>query len=269
MGTGATGTVNELPGAVNVTAVQVNMNNPSNGAVTLTSLTVTNLDSGNTSYITSVSVLIGGSPVGSPSVFAGNTAILNLNNTVLFAASGQSLQVVVGYSGAANGNYQLSITGLNGNSANNGGQPASFTGLPVAGYTLVVQPASPTPTLTSTSTQTPTATVSPTQTISPTPTLTQPPTPLPGLVGIYPNPVSSPTVNILPPFYSGISDVRVEIITLAFRKAQDQTYRALSSGTPITLSLTGRAGNNLSNGLYYVVVTTNTGRAMGKLLILR
>jgi hypothetical protein len=55
---------------------------------------------------------------------------------------------------------------------------------------------------------------------------------------IYPNPVTGSTVQILPPPYSGDSVVRVD-------------------------------GNPLSDGLYYVVVTVNGKRTIGKLLLLR
>ena len=50
---------------------------------------------------------------------------------------------------------------------------------------------------------------------------------------------------------------------------QDTTYTSQTSGTAITLNLTGKSGNPLSNGIYYVVVTTSSGRAVGKLLVLR
>jgi hypothetical protein len=88
-------------------------------------------------------------------------------------------------------------------------------------------------------------------------------------VGIYPNPVTGPTVNILPPSYVGYSNVRVEIFTINFRKVQDTTFDSVPTGTAVVVSLTGRGGNPLANGLYYVVVTTNSGRAIGKLLVLR
>jgi hypothetical protein len=88
-------------------------------------------------------------------------------------------------------------------------------------------------------------------------------------VGIYPNPVTGPTVQILPPPYVGIQTVRVEIYTLAFRKVQDHSYGPMPSGTPIPIQLTGPSGNPLANGVYYVVVTTSSGRAVGKLLVLR
>jgi hypothetical protein len=88
-------------------------------------------------------------------------------------------------------------------------------------------------------------------------------------VGIYPNPVTGPTVQVLPPYYSGLSKVKVEVFTLAFRKVQDMTYPSLPSGTAVTLSLTGKDGKPLANGIYYVVVTDSSGRAVGKMLILR
>lgn len=88
-------------------------------------------------------------------------------------------------------------------------------------------------------------------------------------MGIYPNPVSGPTVNILPPSYNGVSNVRVELYTLAFRKVIDQTFDSVRAGTAIQLDLLGRSGKPLANGVYYVVVTTGSGRAMGKLLVLR
>jgi hypothetical protein len=88
-------------------------------------------------------------------------------------------------------------------------------------------------------------------------------------VGIYPNPAPGPTVNILPPAYTGTANIRVEVFTLAFRKVQDNDYPDWPSGMVIRLNLTGRKGNELANGVYYVVVTVNGQRSIGKLLVLR
>lgn len=76
-------------------------------------------------------------------------------------------------------------------------------------------------------------------------------------------------MNILPPNYQGSSNVRVEIYTTAFRKVEDMTFDSIPSGMAVVVPLTGRGGNPLANGIYYVVVTTNAGRTIGKLLILR
>jgi hypothetical protein len=126
-----------------------------------------------------------------------------------------------------------------------------------------------TPTYTPTKTNTPTQTFTPTKTYTPTSTVTQAPTPLAGHVGIYPNPASGETVTILSPFYPGVSDVRVEIFTLGFRKVVDMAVDSIQTGTAITVRLVDRFGNSLANGLYYVVVTTKSGKAIGKLLVIK
>ncbi len=142
-----------------------------------------------------------------------------------------------------------------------------------------------TPTNTLTNTVTQTATVTPTNSATQTatytatltvtavpPTLTNTATPTPvvnkGLV-IYPNPVTGTTVNVLPPEYTGTANVRVEIFTLAFRKVQEETFVNVPSGVAVTVQLTDKWGRPLANGLYYLVVKTNGGQSIGKLLIIK
>ena len=87
---------------------------------------------------------------------------------------------------------------------------------------------------------------------------------------IYPNPVDGTTnVSIRPPVYTG-NTVKVEIYTVAFRKVFGQTY-PYSYGTDIHLNapITDSWNNPLASGVYYVVITTNRGRSIGKMLILR
>ena len=86
---------------------------------------------------------------------------------------------------------------------------------------------------------------------------------------VYPNPVTSPTVNIFPPTYSGVSNVEVEIFTLAFRKVQENTHKSKSAGQDCPVTLVDRSNRPLANGVYYVVVTTNAGHSVGKMMILR
>ncbi len=144
---------------------------------------------------------------------------------------------------------------------------------------------SPTASSTQTRTYTPTSTwtLTPSSTVPATPTLTgtittteaftstttPAPTVPPGVVGIYPNPAQGPTVEILASGYTGLSNVRIEIFSISFRKVRDETFPSIPSGTAVTLTLTGRGGNPLANGIYYVVVTNKAGRAIGKLLILK
>ena len=76
-------------------------------------------------------------------------------------------------------------------------------------------------------------------------------------------------MNILPANYTGLSNVKVEIFTLNFRLVLIDPFASIPSGEAVPVPLVGRGGNPLSNGLYYVVVTTNGGRVIGKLLLLR
>jgi hypothetical protein len=116
------------------------------------------------------------------------------------------------------------------------------------------------------STATPSATASSTETSTHTVTSTPIGNPV---VVIYPNPAAGPTVNVLPPVYTGFSNVRVEVFTLAFRKVGDKTFTNIPSGQAVTLTLIDRWGSPLANGVYYLVVTTSKGRFVGKLLIQR
>jgi len=144
----------------------------------------------------------------------------------------------------------------------------------------------PTPTLTPSATTsktwtpsfTPSATASLTPSLTPsvTPTYTLPPTltrtptpPANTTVIIYPNPVTGPTINVLPPAYEGTQAVRVEIFTLAFRRVVDETFPAVPNGTAVAVELKDRWGRPLAEGVYYVVVTVDGRRSTGKLLILR
>jgi hypothetical protein len=245
-----------------VTAAQVQITNSGNMAVNLTQLTVTDLGPGNASDITSVIALINGTQVGVPTAFVGNTATINLNNYVLSAGPAQTVKILANFSGTSNGTYQLSMN-LSGTSTNNGGQPANFTGLPVAGNTIVVQQ----PTFTPTLSPTPTFTITPT--VSPTPTSSQTPVPEKNPI-IFPNPVDGTVpVKVRPPAFTGTSDVKVQLYTLAFRKVQENVYPNMVAGQDCPIPLKDSWNNPLASGLYYVVVTTHNGRTIGKMLLLR
>ncbi|HVZ80897.1 MAG TPA: hypothetical protein VHE12_08870 [bacterium] len=127
----------------------------------------------------------------------------------------------------------------------------------------------PTRTVTPTNTATATAslTASPSASPSPTPTGTPAPNGNQGVV-LYPNPSTGPTVNLLPPSYPGVSDVEVRIFTTSFRKVLERTFLNIPSGATLSLSVADERGVPLANGLYYVVVRTKSGLAIGKLLVL-
>ncbi len=127
----------------------------------------------------------------------------------------------------------------------------------------------PAATPTNTPSATPVTTPTPTSTTAPTVTQTPVSVVGSGALAIYPNPAKGPTVTIVPAFYPGVSNVRVEVYTIAFRKVQDTTYLSVPSGTGVALNLVNEWGNPLANGLYYLEVTTKSGKSTSKLLILR
>jgi hypothetical protein len=88
-------------------------------------------------------------------------------------------------------------------------------------------------------------------------------------VVVYPNPVTGPTVSVLPPAYSGSENVQVEIFTIAFRKVQEETFPNVPAGAAVTIDLKDRWGRPLANGLYYVVVIIDGKHYVAKLIVLR
>ena len=225
---GSSGSENLLSGTNNVTALQFSLNNPTSSSVTLHTMILTNTASGNAaSNITSVEVVTGGSVLGSPVFFSGNQATINLNNFVLNGT--QNFQVVVNFGGTATGTFNITVqnpgdlTGISGNN----GQAAVFTGMPLTGEQItVLQP-----------TLSPTYTATATESFTPTPTTS--PTPVPQKVPvIYPNPVDgTQPVNVRPSYFMGVSDVKVQVFTLAFRKVEEKTYQNLVAGQDCPIKL--------------------------------
>ena len=133
--------------------------------------------------------------------------------------------------------------------------------------------ASPTATASASPTSTPTVTA--TSTPSGTATSTPPWTATPFNAGIpFPNPVTdgSPLqFNYLVP--STEDQVRVKIFTTAFRKIYEDDGLATTAGSHLYVLDWGKAGLNVANGLYYVVVeqetSGQTSRQVMKLLVER
>jgi hypothetical protein len=87
-------------------------------------------------------------------------------------------------------------------------------------------------------------------------------------VVLYPNPVGAGPVT-LNPGLSSSSTVKVELFTVAFRKVNELTFSQVPAGGTVSIPLTDKKGTPLASGLYYVVVTTDQGRTILKLLVLR
>jgi hypothetical protein len=132
----------------------------------------------------------------------------------------------------------------------------SFGGIPVissASVTVVALTATPTASLTPTTTSTP-----------------QISTPV-GVPVIYPNPVDgTKPVSLYATFNEPPGQVTIAIFTTAFRKVQQSEPIQLSGNVlNIPFDLVDKDSVPLANGLYYVVLTTPSGRSIGKLLVLR
>jgi hypothetical protein len=88
---------------------------------------------------------------------------------------------------------------------------------------------------------------------------------------IYPNPVKDPgpvTIQISLPVRA--VEIGIQIFTSAFRKVNETKLMQVPAGvTDFSLNLADRWGKPLANGLYYVVVTVDGKRMIGKLVILR
>jgi hypothetical protein len=163
----------------------------------------------------------------------------------------------------------------------------SATPTATATHTLTPMPTvtrthTPIPTFTSTTTATWTAsftdspTPSVTETFSTTPTVSQTPsftwtpnsshlTP----ISLYPNPSDGGSVQIHIPGRTTVSDIKVQIFTVAFRLVQQQVFPQVPIGTDIQIDLKDKWGHPLASGLYYVLVSIDGKRLIAKLLIER
>ena len=108
---------------------------------------------------------------------------------------------------------------------------------------------------------------------TPVPSFTASTTPVPpgepGKPVIYPNPAEGGTVQIHIPGRATASDIQVQIYTVAFRLVQQQVFPQVPVGTDIQIDLKDKWGHSLARGLYYVVVTSENGKSIAKLLIVR
>jgi hypothetical protein len=207
-------------------------------------LTAAITGTGNTADITGLTLLANGVQVATTGV-TGTNAVFSFSGA-LSASSSVTYTVTANFGTNAGGTYGFSVTGGTGNN----GQAVLFGGLPVTGATVTVVQATPTTTLSPTATRTSTPAGNTT-------------------VVVYPNPATGSEVSVLPPAYSGVENVKVQIFTTSFRMVQEEIFPNVPSGTSVTVPLKDRWGNPLANGLYYVVVIVDGHTSVGKLLVLR
>jgi hypothetical protein len=92
----------------------------------------------------------------------------------------------------------------------------------------------------------------------------------PSVPVLYPNPNNGnpPDESVYLPGITGTEKVSLRIYTIAFRMVQDEQETVESSHPVVTFELKDKDNVELSNGLYYVVVTVNGNKTVLKLLVL-
>ena len=88
---------------------------------------------------------------------------------------------------------------------------------------------------------------------------------------VYPNPVTDgQPVTVELALAQDTQDLSLTVFTTAFRKINQINYGAKNKGTLLLpLPMVDKRNSPLANGLYYLVVNTPDGRAIGKLILSR
>jgi hypothetical protein len=134
------------------------------------------------------------------------------------------------------------------------GQGLVFTGAPVTGSMMTV--------LTATPTTTPTFTVSPTATQTMTATVRAGTNPI-----VFPNPITTGTLRLLPQAYTGTQTVTVQIFTAMFKPVLKKTFTNVPAGQTVSMDLIDDWGQPLSNDVYYINVTVGSSKRTTTLVI--
>jgi hypothetical protein len=240
------------PGASGVVVLQIQVTNPSSLPATLTSLTLSATGTGDDAAgIDGVELWLdadGDGTISSGDTLLG-TAVYNSNdgtvnfilNMPMTGGGSLTLLVAVNFSVTApDGSYQTSVD-PGGIAAGNSAGAVEFSGLPVSGSFVNLSH----------------------DIITPTPTPSGNTEPV-----VYPNPSTGGPVNILPPLTKA-SDVKVQIFTVAFRRVNETAFPQVPAGASVSITLTDFGNKPLASGLYYVVVETDSGRSIAKLMIIR
>jgi len=86
---------------------------------------------------------------------------------------------------------------------------------------------------------------------------------------VFPNPVTTGTVTVLPQAYGGSSDVTVYLYTSAFKLVATKRFPMVPAGRTVSLELVDDWGQDLADGVYYVAVVTKRNRKTATLVLAR
>jgi len=86
---------------------------------------------------------------------------------------------------------------------------------------------------------------------------------------VFPNPVTSGTVALLPQAHSGAEDVMVCIYTAGYKLVVTKHFYQMLSGQLVQVALVDNWGQVLADGVYYLAVTVGRDRKTTTLVIAR
>jgi hypothetical protein len=86
---------------------------------------------------------------------------------------------------------------------------------------------------------------------------------------VFPNPVASGTVAVLPQSYTGVRDVTVRIYSAGYKLVATKRFSMVSPGQLVYVDLVDDWGQALANDVYYLAVTVGRDRKTTTLVIAR
>jgi hypothetical protein len=86
---------------------------------------------------------------------------------------------------------------------------------------------------------------------------------------VFPNPVASGTVALLPQAYSGARDVTVSIYTSGYKLVATKRFPMVPTGQLVYVDLVDDWGQALANDVYYLAVTVGRDRKTTTLVLAR
>jgi hypothetical protein len=86
---------------------------------------------------------------------------------------------------------------------------------------------------------------------------------------VFPNPVASGTVAVLPQAHNGAQDVTVCIYTAGYKLVATKRFPMVPTGQLVHVDLVDDWGQELADGVYYLAVTVGRDRKTTTLVIAR
>jgi len=84
---------------------------------------------------------------------------------------------------------------------------------------------------------------------------------------VFPNPITTGTVRVLPQAYTGLQTVTVQIYTASFKLVTTKIFTNRLAGQTVDVALVDNWGQPLASGLFYICVSVDRSRKTTSLVI--